>query len=233
MAENSSPPLLEVRRLRKTYGSGAACVEVLRDVELTLRAGEFLVILGPSGSGKSTLLHILGLMDSPSSGEVLIEGKPASALAEKERARLRGERLGFVFQFPSLLPEFTVLENMLLPARISGGPMLPSSRSRAMELLLGLGLSALGDRFPSEISGGERQRVALARALINKPLLLLADEPTGNLDKRNGEMVFKDLKILAETHGVAVVMVTHNEAARDYAGRVLIMSDGALNENLH
>lgn len=232
MAEKA-PLLLEVRRLRKTYGSGPASVEVLRDVELTLRSGEFLAILGPSGSGKSTLLHILGLMDSPSSGEILFEGKNAGDLNERERARFRAERLGFVFQFSSLLPEFTVMENLLLPARILNGRSESAARSRAEELLSGLGLRALGERFPSEISGGERQRVSLARALINKPALLLADEPTGNLDKRNGEMVFKDLKDLAETHGAAVVMVTHNEAARDYAGRVLNMSDGALNENLH
>jgi ABC-type lipoprotein export system ATPase subunit len=224
---------LEASGLKKTYGQGTAAVHVLNGLDLSLSAGEFVVILGPSGSGKSTLLNMLGLMDRPDHGEILFSGVPTSRLNEEAKARLRNERIGFVFQFDALLPEFTVLENITMPARIAlaqrrDSGTLEQAEDRGMELLGGLGLKQIRDRFPYQVSGGERQRAALCRSLINRPTVLLADEPTGNLDKRNGELVFKDLKGLAESQGAAVLMVTHNESARDYAARVLHMQDGMI-----
>ena len=220
--------VLAARQVFKTYGSGPSAVAVLSGLDFKIQAGEYLVILGPSGCGKSTLLNILGLMDEPTEGDVFFSGQATAKMSESQRAALRNERLGFVFQFDSLLPEFTILENTMMPARMRLGADIAAAERRAKELLDRLGLSRIGDRFPSQVSGGERQRAALCRALINRPTVLLADEPTGNLDKRNGELVFKDLKDLAELHQVAVVMVTHNEAAAQYATRVLHMLDGAI-----
>ncbi|MBI3553632.1 MAG: ABC transporter ATP-binding protein [Elusimicrobia bacterium] len=220
--------VLEAVGLVKTYGEGETAVPVLRGLGLTLSAGELVVILGPSGSGKSTLLNMLGLMDRPDQGEIRYSGVPTSRLDEEEQARLRSERIGFVFQFDALLPEFTILENITMPSRLASRESLEDAQARGLELLGHLGLKDIRDRFPYQVSGGERQRAALCRALINRPTVLLADEPTGNLDKRNGELVFKDLKAMAETSGAAVLMVTHNESARDYAARVLQMQDGVI-----
>src|SRR3989338_1350229 len=228
--------VLEAKALVKSYGQGKAAVAVLRGLDLTLQAGEFTVILGPSGSGKSTLLNLLGLMDCPDSGEILFSGISAGHMNEEEHARLRNEKLGFVFQFDSLLPEFTVIENITMPARIGLNPRLrpqalDQAEARARELLGGFALEHLRERFPNQISGGEKQREALCRALINRPTVVLADEPTGNLDKRNGELVFKDLKALSETQNAAVLMVTHNESACSRANRVLHMLDGSITKN--
>ena len=227
-------PVLEAKGLVKTYGRGKNAVGVLHGLDLRVGPGELLAILGPSGSGKSTLLNLLGLMDEPSSGDVLFSGRSTRRMSEAEKAGLRNAALGFVFQFDSLLPEFSILENVTMPARIAlgrTGEPLQAAEARALELLGGFGLKHVRDRFPAQISGGERQRAALCRSLINRPSVLLADEPTGNLDKRNGELVFEDLKALSEAHGVAVVLVTHNESAGRYASRVLHMSDGALKES--
>jgi lipoprotein-releasing system ATP-binding protein len=224
---------LKAEGLHKTYGHGKSSVRVLKGLDLSLRAGELLVLLGPSGSGKSTLLNLLGLMDRPDSGDVLLAGRPTARLSEEERSKLRNESLGFVFQFDSLLPEFTVWENVTMPARIAAAQGRPdeavaAAHARAARLLEDLGLKSLKERFPSQVSGGERQRAAICRALVNGPAVVLADEPTGNLDKHNGELVFKDLRRLAEAHGTAVVLVTHNESACASAHRVLHMADGAL-----
>ena len=226
---------LEAKGLRKSYGSGAAAVTVLKGLGLAVAAGEYVAVLGPSGCGKSTLLNVLGLMDVPDTGEIFFSGRPTAGLPEEERSLLRNEALGFIFQFDSLLPEFTILENVMMPARVAmaGGrsrESLGQARDRALALLRGLGLEQLQGRFPAQTSGGERQRAALCRALINRPALLLADEPTGNLDRKNGERVFQDLKDLACEHGTAVVMVTHNEAACRWASRTVHMSDGLLEE---
>jgi len=226
---------LEAKGLRKSYGAGGAAVTVLKGLDLAVSAGEFMAVLGPSGCGKSTLLNVLGLMDVPDTGEILFKGRATAGLPEEERSLLRNEALGFIFQFDSLLPEFTILENVMMPARVAmaGGrsrETVPQARERASALLRGLGLERLRDRFPVQTSGGERQRAALCRALINRPALLLADEPTGNLDRKNGERVFQDLKDLAREHGTAVVMVTHNEAACRWASRTVHMSDGLLEE---
>ncbi|MBI5210206.1 MAG: ABC transporter ATP-binding protein [Elusimicrobia bacterium] len=240
-----SSSVLEARGLYKTYGEGPQAVSVLKGLDFSVLAGEYLMILGPSGSGKSTLLNILGLMDRPDAGELFLTGIPLSKLGETERALLRNESVGFVFQFDSLLPEFTVLENVTMPARIGlrrraappgagpGDGVLAEATERAHDLLEGLGIAGLSRRFPSELSGGERQRVAICRALLMRPAMILADEPTGNLDKANGEKVFSDLRNLAEREGAAVVVVTHNEGACHHANRVLHMLDGAIVQGMN
>jgi lipoprotein-releasing system ATP-binding protein len=226
-------PAILVRGVKKSYGSGPAAVPVLRGVDLSVDAGEFVAVLGPSGSGKSTLLNLLGLMDRPDEGVLKLGGDDAARLSDDDRARLRNERLGFVFQFDSLLPEFTILENVLMPARIARARGLTAAplkiaEDRALELLDSLGIKPLRDRFPAQTSGGERQRAAIARALANSPAVVLADEPTGNLDRGNGARVFADLKRVARERGTAVVLVTHDEAEARTADRVLRMDDGVL-----
>jgi len=223
--------VLETKNLIRTYKEGERPVEVLHGLDFSVRAGEFLTVLGPSGSGKSTLLNLLGLLDRPSSGEIGIFGRPTAALTDEERAAIRCRRLGFVFQFESLLPEFTVLENVMLPGRIAQ-KLLPENLSeledRARELLKSVGILKLIDRFPYQISGGECQRASIARALINRPAVLLADEPTGNLDRHNGELVKSIMKELTRSLDVAVVMVTHDERAAQSASRVIHLIDGRI-----
>ncbi len=227
-------PVLKAAGVSKTYGRGGQAARVFEDLSCEVRAGEFVALLGPSGSGKSTLLNILGLMDRPDAGAVSIGGRDASGLSDAARARLRNERLGFVFQFDSLLPEFTLLENVVMPCRIAlahGRPgTLDAARRRAADLLGRFGLAAAQNRFPSQVSGGERQRAALCRALVNSPAAILADEPTGNLDKANAELVFKDLQDLSHNYGVAILMATHNEESRRFASRMLRIRGGTLAE---
>jgi lipoprotein-releasing system ATP-binding protein len=225
--------VLEAKGVRKRYPQGQAGFEALHGVDLQVRAGEFIAVLGPSGSGKSTLLNLLGLLDTPTEGEVVLFGQPTRALGEEARAALRSRRLGFVFQFDSLLPEFTVLENVTLPARMARkrtGEPLGKIAARARDLLGQLEVLPLADRFPVQLSGGERQRAAIARALVNDPAALLADEPTGNLDRHNGELVFNKARELSRSLGVAVVMVTHNEQASRYATRSIHLTDGLISE---
>ena len=228
----AEPAILAVG-VAKSYGSGETAVPVLRGVDMRVEPGEFVAVLGPSGSGKSTLLNILGLMDRPDAGELSLGGVRAVGLHDDERSRLRNERLGFVFQFDSLLPEFTILENVMMPARIARARRLTEepiakAAARATTLLASLGLSKLHARFPSQTSGGERQRAAIARALANSPSVILADEPTGNLDRENGAKVFADFKALARDQGVAVILVTHDESQAKTADRILRMDDGLL-----
>lgn len=215
--------VVEISALSKAYTQGHEQILVLEELDFHLSAGEFVSIVGPSGSGKSTLLNILGLLDDVYSGSVRYFDRKVEDMNEPEKALLRLEKIGFVFQFDSLLPEFTVLENIDMPARVLGSAGAVSG----VELLRRFGLSEIAHKFPMEISGGEKQRAAMLRALRNSPAVLIADEPTGNLDRHNSGAVLDDLRRAAEL-GTAVLMVTHNEEAARRADRVLRMDGGKL-----
>ncbi|PCI40631.1 MAG: hypothetical protein COB53_00465 [Elusimicrobia bacterium] len=222
-------PILTVSGLKKSYEQADKPLEVLRGVDLEVHPGDYIAILGPSGTGKSTLLNIMGLLDRPSAGTLTIAGQNAASLSENSRAQVRNNKIGFVLQFDSLLAEFSVLENVLMPARI-GGRALEPLKEKAFDLLKILGIESLAERLPTGLSGGEKQRATIARALINDPVVLLADEPTGNLDRPNAELVFGKMKELTDTLPVAVVMVTHNEHAADYASRPVHLRDGRITD---
>ena len=207
---------------------GPVPVTLVRDISVAFRAGEFAVISGPSGSGKSSLLYLLGLLDMPSSGEILIESRSTAKLSAEALAGLRLSRLGFVFQFHFLLPEFDALTNVTLPMRQLGALTPAQCRERAAKLLADLGLGGRLKSLPSQLSGGERQRVAIARALANDPAVLLADEPTGNLDSRNGRLVFESFVRLAEQEGRTVIVVTHDAQLASLAHRQIKLRDGML-----
>ena len=215
IAMRQEPPLIELRHVTRTIGDGVITT-LVEDINLKIEGGQFAAITGPSGSGKSSLLYLLGLLDVPTSGDVLIQGREANLLSETERAGLRLSSLGFVFQFHFLLPEFSALANVMLPMRALERLSEPEMKQRALGLLASLGLEEHVDKLPGQLSGGERQRVAIARALANEPLVLLADEPTGNLDTASGEQVLKIFRKLVDETGRAIVMVTHdlNLAAR-------------------
>lgn len=215
--------VVEISGLSKAYTQGHEQILVLEGLDFRIRRGEFVSIVGPSGSGKSTLLNIVGLLDDVYSGEVKLFGRKLEDLGEGEKAALRLKNIGFVFQFDSLLPEFTVLENIELPARVAGA----GDPARGLELLRNFGLAEIAHRFPMEISGGEKQRAAMLRALRNGPALLIADEPTGNLDRHNSGVILDDLR-RAASQGTAVLMVTHNEEAAKRADRALHMAGGKL-----
>lgn len=202
-------PRLVLENVRKTFGSGSRAVEVLRDVSLTLHAGESLAVTGPSGSGKSTLLHLIGALDRPTSGSIRIAGETPLDLPEPALARFRNRSVGFVFQHHHLLPQYSALENVLIPT-IPFKRRDENPEQRATELLRRVGMSQRLDHLPSELSGGERQRVAVARALVNRPGLLLCDEPTGSLDHATAETVTRLLFELHETERTTLIVVTHN-----------------------
>lgn len=229
-APSSPPPLLELRNVCKSYPTeGGGALEVLHNVDLTLHAGESLAILGPSGCGKSTLLDLMGALDRPTSGQVLLEGVDLQTLGEREIARVRNHRIGFVFQLHHLLPQCTVLENVLLPT-LADPHARPGAeaRERAERLLARVGLSdRLGHR-PGQLSGGERQRAALVRALINQPPLLLADEPTGSLDRASAESLGDLLAGLNREERVTLVVVTHSPELARRMGRIGQIRDGHL-----
>ncbi len=218
-------PLIELRRVTKTIGDGVATT-LVADIDLVVRSGEFVAVTGPSGSGKSSLLYLLGLLDVPTSGEVLVEGRPASRLDEAARAHLRLSLLGFVFQFHFLLPEFSALSNIMLPMRALGRLDDAAMRRRALELLASLGLEDHAHKLPGQMSGGQRQRVAIARALANEPLVILADEPTGNLDTHASEQVLAIFRHLVDETGRAIVMVTHDLDLAARADRQIRIVDG-------
>jgi|Deesub1362A_J573_1020465.scaffolds.fasta_scaffold08629_2 putative ABC transport system ATP-binding protein len=220
-------PLLELRDLSKEYSDAGAVRQVLCGVNAHVAAGEAVAVRGPSGSGKTTLLNLIAGIDEPSSGEVLLEGRPLSALPPAQRTRLRRERMGFVFQFFNLIPTLSVLENVLLPAELAGMPA-SQARRRALHLLQSVGLDGRAGAFPDVLSGGEQQRVALARALVTRPSLILADEPTGNLDAANGEMVMNLLLDLVRRHGSSLVLVTHSRRVAARLDRVLRIENGRL-----
>lgn len=221
------PPIIELRHVTRKIGDGVVTT-LVEDISLAIRGGAFCAITGPSGSGKSSLLYLLGLLDVPTSGEVFVEGQPANALSEKERAQLRLELIGFVFQFHFLLSEFTALANVTLPMRALGRLEENEMRRRGLELLASLGLEEHANKRPHQMSGGERQRVAIARALANDPMVILADEPTGNLDTHASEQVLSIFrKLVDETHR-AIVMVTHDLTLARRADRRIEIVDGRL-----
>lgn len=217
--------MIKLEHLTKIYGQGQEHLCVLEDVSLTLCRGKFTVLLGPSGSGKSTLLNLIAMLDKPTSGKIFVGGKEITALkSESARSRIRLTQMGFVFQFDGLLPEFSLEENVDMPARLCGRPDL----TKARELLENFGLGAMTHKLPADLSGGEKQRASIARALRNRPPLLLADEPTGNLDAARKVQVFEDFARMSREQQLTVIMVTHDVHAADYADEVFNLENRKL-----
>ncbi|MFP4098202.1 MAG: ABC transporter ATP-binding protein [Alphaproteobacteria bacterium] len=216
-----------VRNLQKTYKQGSRALTILNNVDLRLYSGEICALVGPSGSGKSTLLHILGLLDSPTSGQILMGEQDVSKLSERIRTKLRSQHIGFVYQFHHLLPEFSALENVALP-QVIAGTSFNDANAKASDLLAQLGLSSRLHHRPGTLSGGEQQRVAIARALINDPYLLFADEPTGNLDPETSEEVFSLLIDMVRRRGIGALIATHNMDLAHQMDRILEVKSGHL-----
>lgn len=217
--------LLSARKIYKAYDQGSQKLEILKGLDLEVQRGEAICIQGASGAGKSTFLHLLGTLDRPTDGQIWYEGKELSRLQDRELALFRNQKLGFVFQFHHLLPEFTAEENVMMPARIAKMGTV-EMHARARSLLEELGLSHRRTHYPSELSGGEKQRVAIARALINRPSMLLADEPTGNLDTANGQRLQELLFSLQKQYDLTMIVVTHDENFAAAFPRTLKMADG-------
>jgi len=224
-----SEPVLSVRNLTRTYVTGSGGLTVLRGVDLDVRPGEIVGLIGPSGSGKSSLLHAAGLLERPTEGSIAIDGEDVGGLDERARTKLRLFKIGFVYQFHHLLPEFDARDNVALPMRIAGVGEA-EARRRAEETLTSLGLGERLTHQPAQMSGGEQQRVAIARALGNAPRLLLADEPTGNLDPTTSQAVFDDLRARVKATGVAALIATHNMELAGHMDRVFALKDGHLEE---
>jgi lipoprotein-releasing system ATP-binding protein len=222
---NDASIVLDLHDIKRTYHQAAEELEVLRGASMSVRRGEIIALVGPSGSGKSTLLHIAGLLEPPDSGEVVINGRPCSYLSDAQRTQIRRTEVGFVYQFHHLLPEFTALENVVMPQLIAGVRRSDAS-ARAKDLLGRLGLGKRLTHRPAKLSGGEQQRVAIARAVANQPSLLLADEPTGNLDPETAVQVYGELVSLVRDHGLCAVIATHNMDLAGQMDRVLVLEDG-------
>lgn len=219
--------LLQLTDLRRSFVQGDVTIEVLRGVDAHLRRGEIVALLGPSGAGKSTLLQAVGLLEGGFDGTIRIDGEDATAYGQDERTRTRRDKIGFVYQFHHLLPDFSAIENVILPQLIHGADQ-ESAAARAEELLGRLGLAERLHHKPSKLSGGEQQRVAVARALANRPMLVLADEPTGNLDEATADKVFAQFVGLVRDHGSAALVATHNERLAARMDRVLRLHDGRI-----
>jgi lipoprotein-releasing system ATP-binding protein len=224
-----SEPILRLRGVARSYATGEKTLDVLKGVDLDVHAGEVVGLIGPSGSGKSSLLHAAGLLERPTAGQIIVEGRDCSGLSDAARTRVRLGLIGFVYQFHHLLPEFSALDNVALPQMIAGHSR-PESRRRAGDLLTQLGLAERLEHQPGQLSGGEQQRVAIARALANRPRVVLADEPTGNLDPTTSSAVFQNLFDLARNTGVALLIATHNMGLAHYMDRVFALSEGHLVE---
>ncbi len=229
--EHMSPPapILMLAGVTRTFTQGSRTINVLQGANVQLWPGQAVALVGPSGAGKSTLLHIAGLLEPPTSGRVVINGRDCAELSESDRTRLRRHEIGFIYQFHQLLPEFSALENVVIPQMILG-KRRRDAEVRALELLSGLGLGERADHRPAQLSGGEQQRTAICRGLANAPKLLLADEPTGNLDPKTSDYVFRELIDLIRQQGVAALIATHNMELARRMDRVLQMQDGQLVE---
>lgn len=219
--------LLRLENVSRRYREGEGQLEVFRDLNLTLQAGEVVALVGQSGAGKSSLLHMAGLLEAPSAGEIYIAGQPASRLPEQERTRIRRDMIGFVYQAHHLLPEFDALENVTLPQMIAGKSRI-QAKEEARRILITLGLGARLTHRPAQLSGGEQQRVAIARALANKPRILLADEPTGNLDPKTAGGVFEALIAITRAQGLGALIATHNFGLAARMDRTLLLDQGRL-----
>jgi putative ABC transport system ATP-binding protein len=222
------PPAIQVSNLTKSIPTATHRVDILRGIDLEIQRGEFVAIMGPSGSGKSTLLGLLAGLDTPTSGRIILDGEDITGLNEDRMALLRGRKVGFVFQSYHLLPTLTAEENVLLPYELTGGNGSIDGPKRARELLTSVGLLDRRDHYPIQLSGGEQQRVALARAFMVRPPILLADEPTGNLDTQNGQHVLELLFSLNQREGTTLVMVTHDPALSSRASRRITLRDGRI-----
>lgn len=222
-----SAPVLVMQGITRTFGTGTETLEIFRNINTQIVPGEIVALVGPSGSGKSSLLHICGLLEAPTSGSVVIGGRDCSKLDETERTRIRRDDLGFVYQFHHLLPEFSALENIMMPQLI-GGKRPKEAEGLALRLLNMVGLSQRGSHRPARLSGGEQQRVAIARALANQPRLILADEPTGNLDPRTADMVFNVFVEMCRARGVSALIATHNLQMAVKMDRTWLLHDGKL-----
>ena len=220
--------IIQLTDVRKQYGSGGVITEVLHGIDLTLQQGELTALIGPSGSGKSTLLNIIGLLEQPTSGSIHVQGRETGLLADDDLTRLRGQTLGFVFQFHHLIPAFTALENVMMPMMLEEGKPTPGQRARAAALLTRVGLADRMDFKPATLSGGQQQRVAIARALASEPPLILADEPTGNLDTAAADEIFKLLYEVNEEFGTTFLIVTHDPRLAKRCRRVVELVDGRL-----
>ncbi|MCW7549028.1 lipoprotein-releasing ABC transporter ATP-binding protein LolD [Photorhabdus sp. APURE] len=227
----NNQPLLLCNHLCKKYQEGQVLTEVLKNVTFAVNQSEMMAIVGSSGSGKSTLLHLLGGLDTPTSGEVLFKGRSLNKMSSGARAELRNHELGFIYQFHHLLPDFNAIENVAMPLLI-GGKNRSQAQKKALEMLAAVGLEKRAHHRPSELSGGERQRVAIARALVNEPSLVLADEPTGNLDLRNADSIFALLGELNRQQGTAFLVVTHDLNLASRLNRQVEMRDGYLQDEL-
>jgi len=225
MSDQAFP--LSLRDIKRTFVQGDRRLEVLRGVSLDLRPGEIVALVGQSGSGKSTLLHIAGLLERPDEGDIVIDGKSAGAAGDRERTVMRRQFLGFVYQYHHLLPEFSAIENVMMPQMLNGRSRA-EARRRAAELLALVQLKERGDHRPGRLSGGEQQRVAIARAIANAPRVLLADEPTGNLDASTADAVFRQLLGLVRETGMAALVATHNPELASRMDRTVTLKDGTL-----
>jgi len=221
--------VISVKDLVKTYQVGEIAVHALRGISLEVRAGEFVTVVGPSGSGKSTLMHILGCLDKPTSGEYFLDGKDVSRLTDDELSWIRNRQIGFVFQGFNLLSRTSAVENVELPLLYGGSDLGPAERrTRAMEALSAVGLADRASHHPNQLSGGQQQRVAIARALLNNPTILMADEPTGNLDSRTSLEVMDIFQELKEQRGIIIVLITHEQQVAEYGSRIVTFKDGRI-----